>query len=171
MVYFLSIINEIPYALFVMAIVILCVFAVFAIGKRGLKRGLHYSLGALLLEYLILVICSTVVYRKFNADRGYSLTPFWSYERPELMHENLMNVVLFVPIGILLGVCFSKWPWWRILSAGCLFSVLIELAQLFFNRGFCEVDDVIHNTLGCMIGYVISCLCAYSYSALAKKII
>ena len=36
---------------------------------------------------------------------------------------------------------------------GCGISVLIEALQFFFMRGFSEVDDVMHNTLGCLIGW------------------
>lgn len=32
-------------------------------------------------------------------------------------------------------------------------SVFIELSQFIFNLGWCEVDDVISNTLGAMIGW------------------
>ena len=169
MVYFLSLINEIPQAIYVMALAVLGVCVILAFGLKGLKKSSHYFLFLLLLEYITLVICSTIIFRVENTNRGFELTPFWSYERPELMHENLMNVLMFVPIGLLLGCCFSKWSWWRILSAGCLFSVFIEFAQFLFNRGFCEVDDIIHNTLGCGIGYGFSYLCAYSYSTLAKR--
>ena len=34
-----------------------------------------------------------------------------------------------------------------------ILSVFIELSQFVFNFGWCEVDDVISNTLGAMIGY------------------
>ena len=36
---------------------------------------------------------------------------------------------------------------------GCGISVTIGALQFFFMRGFSEVDDVMHNTLGCLIGY------------------
>lgn len=36
---------------------------------------------------------------------------------------------------------------------GCLVSVAIEVLQFFTQRGLCELDDVIHNTLGVVIGY------------------
>ncbi len=35
---------------------------------------------------------------------------------------------------------------------GLLLSVSIELVQLFSHRGFFEFDDIIHNTLGIVIG-------------------
>lgn len=34
---------------------------------------------------------------------------------------------------------------------GCGISVTIEALQFFFMRGFSELDDVMHNTVGCLI--------------------
>ena len=39
------------------------------------------------------------------------------------------------------------------LLVGLCLSVSIEALQFVFKFGFSELDDVIHNTLGCMIGY------------------
>ena len=38
---------------------------------------------------------------------------------------------------------------------GCGISVTIEALQFFFMRGFSEVDDVMHNTIGCILGYIL----------------
>lgn len=66
-----------------------------------------------------------------------------------------MNVVVFVPVGMLLGMTFRSIKCWQVLAAGCLISVSIEIMQFLFNRGFAETDDVMHNTLGCMAGYML----------------
>ena len=36
-----------------------------------------------------------------------------------------------------------------------------EVLQLHFMIGFLEVDDVMHNTVGCLIGYVMSVTFVY----------
>jgi len=36
---------------------------------------------------------------------------------------------------------------------GCSISTTIEVLQFCFMKGFSEVDDVMHNTLGCILGY------------------
>ena len=67
-----------------------------------------------------------------------------------------MNVVVFIPIGILLGLLLRvKGSWLIPLIVGMGISVSIETMQYFFHRGFAETDDVVHNTLGCMIGYIL----------------
>ena len=69
-----------------------------------------------------------------------------------LLHEVVMNVAVFVPIGVLLGQIFKGMVWWKVLIPGVCVSVIIELLQLILMRGLCETDDVLHNTLGCLIG-------------------
>lgn len=38
------------------------------------------------------------------------------------------------------------------LAVGVLLSGMIEVSQFVFRRGLFELDDIIHNSLGCMIG-------------------
>lgn len=73
--------------------------------------------------------------------------------------ENLLNIVLFVPIGIFLKMAFRYIKFVQILLIGLLFSFTIEVSQLLLHRGWFEVDDMMHNTLGAMLGYLISKKC------------
>ena len=66
--------------------------------------------------------------------------------------EILLNIALFVPIGFLLGGMMPK-GFLKVLLTGFLLSSLIELFQLASGRGLCETNDVIHNTVGCIMGY------------------
>ena len=45
--------------------------------------------------------------------------------------------------------------WLMVAIIGCGISVTTESLQFFLMRGFSEVDDVMHNTVGCLIGYMI----------------
>ncbi|MBU9728821.1 VanZ family protein [Diplocloster modestus] len=63
------------------------------------------------------------------------------------------NVLLFCPLGFLLPLLWEKYAkWWKTLAAGAGLSVLIECTQLFLIRGT-DVDDVLLNSLGALIGY------------------
>ena len=64
-----------------------------------------------------------------------------------------MNVLAFIPIGLLLGT-FKGMKWWHVLLIGLCFSLLIELLQLVLKRGLTEFDDGVHNVVGCMMGFV-----------------
>ena len=65
-----------------------------------------------------------------------------------------MNVVVFVPVGLLLGIAFKQMTWWKALLIGCSISITIEALQFWFMKGFSEEDDVMHNTVGCILGYM-----------------
>jgi len=41
------------------------------------------------------------------------------------------------------------------LLIGCSISISIEVLQLCFMKGFSELDDVMHNTVGCFVGYML----------------
>ena len=129
------------------------------IAWKGFKTGLRYSATLLLIEYVFLIFCSTVIFRTAGATRRYDFQPFWSYKaiqdgREDLLAENIMNVVVFIPVGLLLGIAFKQMTWLKVLLIGCGISVTIESLQFFFMRGFSELDDVIHNTVGCLIGWL-----------------
>lgn len=64
-----------------------------------------------------------------------------------------MNIVVFVPVGVLAGSFFRRMTWMRAIMYGAGLSVGIEALQFVFGKGLTEVDDVIHNTIGCLIGY------------------
>ena len=48
-------------------------------------------------------------------------------------------------------------------------SASIETLQFFLKRGFAEVDDVMYNTLGCLIGCGIYSLTRFGYEKLSKR--
>ncbi len=124
----------------------------------GIQKGLRYELGILLMEYVLLIYCSTVFFRKTGMLQ-YNFMPFWSYRDyfngidRRLLAENVMNIVVFVPVGVLVGATIRSVTWKMVLLIGMCLSVGIEVLQLVFRKGFSEVDDVMHNTLGCLIGY------------------
>ena len=47
----------------------------------------------------------------------------------------------------------GKGSWLVALLLGCSISITVEALQFWFMKGFSEVDDVMHNTLGCILGY------------------
>ena len=118
-----------------------------------------------LLEYLIFIFALTVIYREESPERLYLLTPFWNYisifrERNlELLFEVVMNVIWFIPVGFLFGIQLKidslKQSWLVIFLLGIGLSLGIELLQLLFKKGYFEVNDIIHNTVGCLIGFLL----------------
>lgn len=129
----------------------------------GIRKGIRYGLVLLLIEFVFLLYCSTVFFRN-TGKLQYDFMPLWSYfsylrgEDNRLLAENVMNMVVFVPVGVLVGAVFRSMSWKKVLVIGICLSIGIEALQFVFRKGFSEVDDVMHNTLGGVIGYGIYCL-------------
>lgn len=153
--------DKVPNVVYAGTFFLLCIIIVmsflFCRSLASLKRTL---LGAVLIEYLFLVLCTTVLCRDTTPVARMKLTPLYSYGEIEagndiFLYEVILNVVLFIPIGLIVSSFARLRHWWIVVLVGVVFSVCIELLQYTFHRGLCETDDVIHNTMGCLIGYLI----------------
>ena len=95
--------------------------------------------------------------RAFDTVRQLNFSLFWSYakfDQADIRWQVYMNVFLFIPFGFMLPWCSSKLQrFWKVLLIAAALSALTEAAQYFLRIGLCETDDVIHNTLGAVIGY------------------
>lgn len=66
-----------------------------------------------------------------------------------------LNILLFMPLGFLVPLIWKKMDKYAyILGTGFAFSFLIEVSQLFNNRST-DIDDLIMNTLGALLGYIL----------------
>lgn len=70
---------------------------------------------------------------------------------------NLMgNLVMLFPLGILLPCLFGRLDrLWRVVIVVTVTVIHIELAQLIFRVGVVDIDDLILNLSGAMIGYAV----------------
>lgn len=66
------------------------------------------------------------------------------------------NILLFLPFGILCPWVFSRLrKWYCTTLVGLSVSLCVELLQLITGRGFFQVDDILTNTFGALVGYVV----------------
>lgn len=65
------------------------------------------------------------------------------------------NVVMFVPFSLVMYVVFRIKNLYLILLLGFLSSLSIETVQYLFRIGVTDVDDLIFNTLGALIGILV----------------
>lgn len=163
--YFCLVRNHVPLYVYVDLLVLFLVGAIVLLVIYGWKKGLLNTLGLLLVEYVLLLFFQTVVFRPRMKSSELYLQPFWSYRAIQegqeiLLPENIMNVVVFLPVGFLIGCIFKKIKWWMVLLIGISTSVSIEVVQFIYQRGLSEVDDVIHNVLGCLSGFGVFFMCA-----------
>ena len=107
------------------------------------------------------------MFSRSEAPRGnIRLQPFASYRYAwnsfsERDWRNLiLNIFMFVPLGFMLPLVFQSFrTFWKTYLAGFLFTLLIEVSQILFQRGVFELDDILNNLLGAIIGYGFYRLC------------
>ena len=140
--------------------------------KKNIKpEELFFS--SLLASYIVFVLYMTIIGRGHVTKRA-EFIPFWSYVKPELWNEILLNYILFIPFGFLLYASHGDKREIRkkgistaaAVFIGLLISSLIELNQYIFSIGLFEFDDIVGNTIGCYIGVMV----ARRIATLIKKI-
>jgi glycopeptide antibiotics resistance protein len=111
----------------------------------------------LLVPYVIMMLQVAILLRPFGSIKVIDLIPFNMYGGTRyIVLYAVANAVIFFPVGILLPVIWEKMNSLKmILLAGFLFSLFIELSQLAFQCGMCQTEDLLMNTLGAGVGYLI----------------
>ena len=57
--------------------------------------------------------------------------------------------------GALLAGINPSIKWYKVLLIGLACSLAIEVMQYIFMRGVTQTDDLIHNTVSCMVGWLV----------------
>ncbi len=122
----------------------------------------------LFIAYCVFIIYYAILSRETRNAPKADLRFMWAYremltghpEWKEDVLQNILNIVFFIPYGLFFPKSllfhinlFRSKPWQGILLSGILFSLFVELTQYIFCLGLCELDDVICNGLGAVIGY------------------
>ncbi|MBE7149533.1 VanZ family protein [Bacillus mycoides] len=82
------------------------------------------------------------------------LTEFDSYNLDIVLMNTLGNVIIFIPFGFLLPLLFKQINNVKMASKIFIkFILLIESLQLLTFTGVFDIDDIILNMLGALIGY------------------
>jgi glycopeptide antibiotics resistance protein len=63
------------------------------------------------------------------------------------------NIILFVPLGFFLQFFCRSITWKFVLLATFIISVVIEITQGIFRVGIFDIDDILLNVFGAIIGY------------------
>lgn len=119
----------------------------------------------LLLIWLGIVLSHTVLGRKPFDGRHFQPELFWSYRSVQMkeawfVRQIIGNVIMYMPFGflfpLLLGRKLSGLRVFAItLIAGLAISFSTEFMQYVFRIGLFEFDDMFHNGLGVVIGFLI----------------
>lgn len=124
----------------------------------GRGRFVHVPLREkLALIYVAFILLVTLFIREIGSGGRLAWMPLWSWQEVLLGHDLqllwqiLLNILLFVPLGILLSINRGRSAKITVL-AGFGLSFCIELCQLVFRLGLFEWDDILHNGGGCALG-------------------
>jgi len=169
--------KETPnFVLLISFILMVLAIAIIMIISKESKQTRKWVVCTLLVEYTFLVLSETVIFRSKLGDYKINLEPLWSYkhilgESSMIMTwEVLLNIFLFIPIGLMIGMLSSHVQWWKVLIFSVILSSSIEISQYIFRKGLCETDDVIHNVLGALLGYGIYNTIKYEVKHFKKQV-
>lgn len=130
------------------AVIILCLLIIVFSFAGGMKLN-----SVLAVVYSCCILYMTIM-RYTGAKTGILLEPFWSYKQfftnEEIRWEIINNIILFIPLGVIL---YCIYPKKIIVLIPIVLSLCIEFVQFIAKTGLCEVDDIISNSLGAVIGY------------------
>ena len=130
------------------------------ISRQKLEKIIVIMCWLLMPVYLYFVIKLTLRGRHMS-QRKMILWPFWEYRklfestRPFYWVKQIFcNIIMLLPWGLMLSFMNERFrSAKRILLAGAGFSFWIEMTQFILKRGHFELDDLMNNTLGALIGY------------------
>lgn len=116
----------------------------------------------LFISYLV-ALCWILLFKlgvrfSYMGNRRVNLIPF---SEPLILNgkidvgEIILNVVIFVPLGVYTGILFERWVFGRKLFFLFLISLIVEGLQFILAVGAFDITDIITNTLGGIIGLTI----------------
>ncbi len=124
------------------------------------RPKIHLGVLVVLAAYLLAVLYITIFMREEGAYSTVQMEVFnWTSENGvESFQHILLNVVMFVPVGMLYPLLTDGDQGKMIssVSFGMMFSVWIETGQLILRSGTCDIDDILSNSLGCLIGGILT---------------
>lgn len=139
--------------------------------KIGWKRELQ-----LLLVYICIVVIARFVFFPFGKVDGkiqplifdiekmwpfrINLIPFVHLFDYEVKREAILNLagntLMFLPVGIVFPIVYKNLDTHKkVIAAGVGFSLAIEILQLPFYDRVSDIDDLLLNSLGFVIGYLL----------------
>ena len=171
--YLLHLFHSVPsfvYLILLPLLFIVCLYLFFAKDVRSKTRIALLFIGA---EYYFLVLCSTFFFREAKVGSSISLSLCEKYKMIDTtryaMPELIMNTVIFIPIGLISYYYIKKANLLVPILVGLSLSFTIEFLQFVFSCGASELIDVIHNTIGCVLGYLLGIASAFIISMFNSK--
>lgn len=166
---------QISYAFMIIAITVIWILVrIYICKKKNLinwKRELQ-----LILVYICIIVVARFVFFPFEKVDGkvqplifdivkafpvrINLIPFVNLLDYQILSEAKLNIIgntaMFIPIGVIWPVVFKELNTHKkVIAAGAGFSLCIEILQLPFYDRVSDADDLMLNTIGFIIGYIL----------------
>lgn len=153
----LSDVLQMTWPMLFISIVLISTVRIAYLSKRSEEFVLHKEI--LLLSFILYILClfQVVTFQDINTASGNNFLPFKEILRYEFGHrlfvKNIIgNVILFVPYGFFATLYIDLKKSKNAFLLVSIASIAIEFTQLGIGRVF-DVDDIILNVLGGMIGF------------------
>lgn len=115
------------------------------------KTVLYFLFAAYLSSVYLFVGMPTLQFMRF--DISLTLIPFLPIVAD--CKNTILNIILFIPLGIMLPFLWKRYHTYRaMLFFGLTMSLAIELLQILTYRTT-DINDIIANTAGAVLGYFV----------------
>lgn len=151
----------------IFSLVIFVIPAVFILQYIIFKqRNLSKTAATAVVIFYLVAVFSVVgipTVTSWHVDPAFNLIPIIDIVNSPLdyIRNTVLNIILFVPFGFLLATLWKEYRSLRTVAlAGLTLSILIEVLQIFTFR-LTDVDDLITNTAGAVLGFYIAKLFSF----------
>ena len=139
-------------------IIVICSIRIFDIILNKKKLVLHQDLMNLMFIVYLFLLFQLVTTTDFESFSN-NFIPFKEILRyridSSLFYRNVIgNILLFVPFGYLISYYIKKPKYYVTLILTFITSLSTEIIQMYIGRSF-DIDDIILNFVGGLIGYFI----------------
>lgn len=130
------------------------------------QRNLSKTAATAVVIFYLVAVFSVVgipTVSSWHVDPAFNLIPIIDIVNSPLdyIRNTVLNIILFVPFGFLLATLWKEYRSLRTVAlAGLTLSILIEVLQIFTFR-LTDVDDLITNTAGAVLGFYIAKLFSF----------
>ncbi len=134
--------------------IIYCIALVYILFLHGYRIGNQFNLKIFSKEHFEM---SNII--PFKTIFCYLERAYNSTININIVINNLIgNLLMFIPMGIALPVLFSEKfdKIWKIILFNIILVVIIEIIQFITFTGSADIDDVILNAMGAILGYGIT---------------
>ena len=107
--------------------------------------------------YLLIIFCITLLSREQGSTNKIDLVIGSTLKINTRNNAYVVeNILLFIPYGFCLAWRFGgRKKWIQNIGWGLVTTLSVECTQLITGRGVFQIDDILTNEIGCLIGIIV----------------